>query len=46
MAPIVVFETALQFLTVTYAVSVIFMLLFSQLCLAVIETFIDDSTFF
>jgi hypothetical protein len=46
MTPIVTFETVLQFLTITYAVSAIFMLLVTQVCLAAIETFIDDSTFF
>ncbi len=39
-------ETALQFLTVTYAVSTIFMLLVTQVCLAAIEIFVDDNTFF
>ena len=42
MTPIVAFETALQFLTVTYAVSTIFILLVTQVCLAAIETFVDD----
>lgn len=46
MTPIVGFETALQFLTVTYAVSTIFMLLITQVCLALIETFVDDNTIF
>jgi hypothetical protein len=46
MTPIVGFETVLQFLIVIYAVSPIFMILVTQVCLAAIETFIDDSTFF
>jgi hypothetical protein len=46
MTPIVAFETALQFLIVTYAVSPIFMLLVTQVCLALIETFVDDSKIF
>jgi hypothetical protein len=40
------FETVLEFLIVIYAVSPIFLQLVTQVCLAAIETFIDDSTFF
>ncbi len=42
----ITFGTALQFLTVTYALSTIFMLLVTQVCLAAIEIFVDDGTFF
>ncbi len=42
MTPIVAFETALQFLIVIYAVSPILMMLVTQVCLAAIETLVDD----
>ncbi|MEB3216098.1 MAG: hypothetical protein VKN72_07670 [Nostocales cyanobacterium 94392] len=38
MTPIIAFETVLQFLAITYAVSTIFILLVTQICLAIIET--------
>ncbi len=38
MSPTISLETSLQFLTLTYAASVTFILLFSKLCLEMLQT--------